>query len=175
MFVKMWFALAVVCVVGTGSCVAQDPTKVEPTHYRLGFENEQVQVVYIHYGPHEKSSLHDHPSGVVVNLSNGHLRFTDQNGATQEIRAIHGEARWFPPFKHRVENLSDTSYDGIYIAIKGRASAAVTSTGEMPAMDAATERMIRPFLLMADLSRNAKAAATPESHPLHAERITQQR
>lgn len=30
---------------------AQDATKVEPKHYKLAFENERVQVVYIHYGP----------------------------------------------------------------------------------------------------------------------------
>src|SRR5216683_2564911 len=55
---------------------AQDPTKVEPTHYKLAFENEYVQVVDVHYGPHEKSILHSHPGGVVVVLSAGHLRFT---------------------------------------------------------------------------------------------------
>jgi len=101
---------------------AQDPLKVESTHYKLAFENDAVQVVYIHYGPHEKSTLHQHPAGVVVNLTDGHLRFTDQSGSVQEVRAIHGEARWFPPFKHRVENLSNTSYDGVYIAVKNKAN-----------------------------------------------------
>jgi hypothetical protein len=51
--------------------LAQDPTKVAPTHCKLAFENEYVQVVDIHYGPHEKSSLHAHPGGVVVVLTAG--------------------------------------------------------------------------------------------------------
>ena len=57
-----------------------------------------------HYGPHEKSVMHDHPGGVVVNITDGHLRFTDQHGNVQQVTSKHGEARWFKPFKHRVEN-----------------------------------------------------------------------
>jgi quercetin dioxygenase-like cupin family protein len=97
---------------------AQDPTKVEPKHYRLAFENEHVQVVDVHYGPHEKSVLHDHPGGVVVCISGGHLRFTDENGTSHEVFSKAGEARWFPPFKHRVENLGDTTYNAVYIGLK---------------------------------------------------------
>ena len=48
---------------------AQDPTKAEPTHYKLAFENDYVQVVNVHYGPHEKSGLHAHPGGTVVVLT----------------------------------------------------------------------------------------------------------
>ena len=103
------------------SVLAQDPTKVEPTHYKLDFENSEVQVVHIYYGPHTKSGLHSHPAGVVVSVTDAHLRFIDENGKSQEIFTKAGEARWFPPFQHRVENLSDKPYEGVYIAIKGKA------------------------------------------------------
>ena len=83
---------------------AQEPTKVEPKHYKLNFENDKVQVVSVHYGPHEKSSMHEHPGGVVVVITGGHLKFTDENGKVQEVFAKPGEARWFAPFKHTVEN-----------------------------------------------------------------------
>jgi len=109
--------------VATSVSRAQDPTKVEPRHYKLAFENESVEVVNVHYGPHEKSTLHDHPGGVVVVLTPGHLRFTDENGKTREVFAKAGEARWFPPLKHKVENLGDTAYNAVYIGIKNQASA----------------------------------------------------
>jgi quercetin dioxygenase-like cupin family protein len=99
---------------------AQDPTKVEPKHYRLMFENERVQVVSVHYGPHEKSDMHDHPGGVVVIVTGGHLRFTDQNGKVTEVYSKAGEARWFPPFKHKVENVGDEPYNAVYVGIKGK-------------------------------------------------------
>lgn len=43
---------AVLCL----TCLSwgQDPTKVEPKHYKLDFENDRVQVVSVHYAPHEK-------------------------------------------------------------------------------------------------------------------------
>jgi hypothetical protein len=103
---------------------AQDPTKAEPKHYKLHFENEHVVVIDIHYGPHEKSELHDHPGGVVVNLTGGHLKFTDQNGKVSEVYAKAGESRWFPPVKHKVENLGDETYNAVYIAIKKTTAAA---------------------------------------------------
>jgi len=120
--------LAVVPLTAISAGPLQDPLKVESAHYRLAFENEAVQVIYIHYGPHEKSALHQHPAGVVVNLTDGHLRYTDPAGATQDVRGIHGEARWFPGIKHKVENLSDTAYDGVYITLKGKTAAAAGST-----------------------------------------------
>lgn len=101
-----------------GWALGQDATKVEPHHYKLAFENENVQVVYIQYGPHEKSREHSHPQGVVVNITDAHLRFTDEAGKTRELYAKAGEARWFPPFRHTVENLGDTVYSGVYIGVK---------------------------------------------------------
>ncbi len=124
MLCRFLCAAAILCLA-TNLAGAQDPTKVEPKHYRLQFENDRVQVVSVHYGPHEKSQLHDHPGGVVVVITGGHLRFTDQNGKVTEVYSKDGEARWFPPFKHRVENLGDEPYNAVYIGIKCKSSAPV--------------------------------------------------
>jgi len=110
----------VFCCLFFTSALAQDPTKVEPRHYRLVFENERVQVVSVHYGPHEKSEMHEHPGGVVVIVTGGHLKFTDQNGKVTDVYAKAGEARWFPPFKHKVENVGDEPYNAVYVGIKGK-------------------------------------------------------
>jgi quercetin dioxygenase-like cupin family protein len=116
----------------------------------LAFENEYVQVVNVHYGPHEKSNLHAHMGGVVVVLSAGHLRFTDENGKVQEVYAKPGEPRWFPPFKHRVENLGDTSYTAVYIGIKNKrlAEEASLKAGSTE-MDDATRKLVAEALLAA--------------------------
>jgi quercetin dioxygenase-like cupin family protein len=104
--------------LAVNAAIAQDPTKVESKHYKLAFENEWVQVVDVHYGPHEKSNMHDHPGGVVVVLTEGHLKFTDQHGTVREVYAKPGESRWFPAHKHTVENLGDTAYNAVYIGLK---------------------------------------------------------
>jgi quercetin dioxygenase-like cupin family protein len=147
MLSKLFWAGAFVCLF-TAAGLAQDPTKVEPRHYKLDFENERVQVVSVHYGPREKSSLHEHPGGVVVSLTEGHLRLTDEDGKTREVHAKPGEVRWYAPFKHRVENLSDTSYDAVYIGVKVKlATASPCAKGSTTAMDAETARIITQYAL----------------------------
>src|SRR5271168_886959 len=122
----LWLGI-VLCLAASAS--AQDPIKVEPKHYKLDFENEKVQVVSVHYGPHEKSEMHEHPGGVSVAVTGGHLRFTDENGKVREVYAKAGEARWFPPFKHKVENLGNEPYDAVYIGVKAKLVAAEPGMG----------------------------------------------
>jgi quercetin dioxygenase-like cupin family protein len=144
----LWAALYARLLIPSG--LAQDPTKVEPKHYQMAFENEYVQVVNVHYGPHEKSALHSHPGGVVVVLTGGHLKFTDEKGKTQEVYAKPGECRWFPAFKHRVENLGDTDYNARYIGIKSKArDTRNTPNTAQPPMDAANEKLMQEYILAA--------------------------
>ena len=144
------FCAALAVLFFCAVALAQDPTKVEPAHYKLAFENEYVQVVNVHYGPHEKSGLHAHPGGVVVVLTERHLRFTDENGKTQEVFAKPGESRWFPPFKHKVENLGGTSYNAVYIGIKSKHLASEASLKAGPSeMDEQTKKIVAEALLAA--------------------------
>jgi quercetin dioxygenase-like cupin family protein len=145
---RLFWAGAFVCLA-TASTLAQDPTKVEPKHYKLDFENDRVQVVSVHYGPHEKSGLHDHPGGVVVVLTEAHLRFTDESGKVREVFAKTGEVRWYPPFKHKVENLGDTTYDAVYIGVKGKLAAANAAKDPTNALDEETKKMVAEYLLAA--------------------------
>jgi quercetin dioxygenase-like cupin family protein len=140
--------VVVVVCLAFDVALAQEPTKVEPKHYQLAFENEWVQVVNVHYGPHEKSVMHDHPGGVVVVLTAGHLKFTDQNGHTREVFAKPGESRWYPPFKHRVENLGDTTYNAVYIGVKTKSATAKTGPGGgQPTIDAETQQILTEYIL----------------------------
>jgi quercetin dioxygenase-like cupin family protein len=144
---RPFFAALLVLFLCTAA-FAQDPTKVEPTHYKLAFENEYVQVVSVHYGPHEKSNLHAHPGGVVVVLTAGHLRFTDENGKATEVFAKPGEARWFPPFHHKVENLGETAYSAIYIGIKNKKLMSQAGLkGGSTELDEPTKKLVAEALL----------------------------
>jgi beta-alanine degradation protein BauB len=144
---------AVIAGLAANFAAAQDPTKVAPKHYKLAFENEYVQVLSVHYGPHEKSQMHEHPAGVVVNLTSGHLRFTDQNGKVQEAYSLAGETRWFPAAKHTVENLGDEPFNAVYIGIKGKLTKA--------AADAKPDTPPSPGQLSIILAEYAQAMAKP--------------
>jgi len=131
-----------------GFCPAQDAIKAEPNHYKLAFENEYVQVVNVHYGPHERSGMHAHMGGVVVNITGGHMRMTDENGKVREVRSLPGEARWFPPFKHSVENLENASTNSVYVGIKHYHADSAHKDGA-PVTDSKTRALVAQALAMA--------------------------
>ena len=146
---KLFWTSVFVCLISVAG-LAQDPVKVEPKHYARSFENEHVDVISVTYGPHEKSGLHEHPGGVVVSITEAHLRFTDENGKVREVFAKPGEARWYPAFKHKVENLGDTTYRAVYIGIKGKLSAESNGSADpATAVDEETKKIVAAYLLAA--------------------------
>ena len=112
------FCCAVLVCLALSTAWAQDPTQVDPKHYKLEFENDQVRVLRIAYGPHEKSVMHDHLSGLAVFLTDEHVRFTFPNGETEELQTKTGETNWLPAGKHLPENLSDKPLELILVEIK---------------------------------------------------------
>jgi len=63
---RVWWVLACVAVMAGAAVVAQvdqDPTnavKILPKNYKLTFENDYVQVVRVHFDPHEFIPEHQH-------------------------------------------------------------------------------------------------------------------
>lgn len=99
--------------------VAEDPTVVDPDHYSVVFENDQVRVLRITYGPGEKSVMHHHPDAVAVFLADQTAQFTLPDGTTETIEAADGEALWTPAGDHLPENLGDGPIEVILVELKG--------------------------------------------------------
>src|SRR5260370_19399803 len=98
--------------------IAQDPIKVDAKHYKVEFENEQVRVLRITYGPHEKSAMHHHPVNVAVFLTDGQARFTMPDGKTQDAPAKAGSVQWSEAGAHLPENVGDKPFEVILIELK---------------------------------------------------------
>jgi hypothetical protein len=105
--------------LAAGAACAQDPVKVDPRHYKVIFENARVRVLRIHYGPHETSVMHDHPDGVVTNLSDSHVRFAMPGGKSIVSNGKAGSASWAPGGPHKPTNLSDKPMDAVLVELKG--------------------------------------------------------
>ena len=106
--------------LATTAARAQDPVKVDPKHYRVEFENDQVRVLRIQYGPGEKSPMHSHPDGVQVFLTDVHAKFTYPDGKSEEVTGKAGQAVWHPAFAHAPESLSDKPFELILVELKGK-------------------------------------------------------
>ncbi len=111
---------AFILVFTAKTAMAQDPVKVDPKHYKVEFENNQVRVLRISYGPHEKSVMHDHPAGVVILLTDSNVKHTFPGGKTEERHGKPGETRWAAAEKHLAENLSDKPFELIFVELKTR-------------------------------------------------------
>lgn len=113
----MWMLLALV-LLATGSALAQDPVVADPAHYSVVFENDQVRVLRIQYGPNEESVMHDHPAGVAVYLEDLNGQFTLPDGEVVNEEGEAGEAVWTEAGAHLPKNLSDEPFELILVELK---------------------------------------------------------
>lgn len=116
-----WLALALLSLAA-GPARAQDPVVVDSAHYKVEFENEQVRVLRITYGPNEESVMHYHPEGVGVFLSDGKAKFTLPDGQTAEQEFKAGQAMWTEAGQHLPQNTTDQPFELIVIELKGPSS-----------------------------------------------------
>ena len=107
-----------VLVLTHKTAMAQDPVTVDPQHYRVEFENDQVRVLRIMYGPHEKSVMHEHPSGVVVSLTDQDVKFAFPDGRTEERHLKAGQTVWHEAGSHLPENLNDAPLEAVLVELK---------------------------------------------------------
>src|SRR5579863_637185 len=60
----------------TAAKTALDPVKLDPKHYSVVLENDEVRILRAKYGPHEKSVMHEHPASVAVSMTDYHVKMT---------------------------------------------------------------------------------------------------
>jgi quercetin dioxygenase-like cupin family protein len=112
----LYGALLSLCFVPIMS--AQDAAKVDPKHYTVMSENDQVRILKVHYGPHEKTVMHSHPNSVAVFLTDSKVQFTDAAGKKTDMAAKAGDAQASPGGTHLPENVTDAGMDLILVELK---------------------------------------------------------
>lgn len=95
-----------------------DPVKLDPKHYKVVLDNDQVRVLRVKYGQHEKSVMHEHPASVAVFLTAAHGKFTMPDGTSQDINSKAHEAIWTDAGKHLPENVGDAPFEVVVIELK---------------------------------------------------------
>ncbi len=100
------------------SLAAQDAVQVDPQRYSVVFENDQVRVLRITYGPGEKSVMHHHPDAVAVFLTDQKVIFHLPDGKADVVEAKAGNAIWTEAGSHLPENLSDHKLELILVEMK---------------------------------------------------------
>ncbi len=101
-------------VVETGP----DPTVVDGDHYKTEFENDQVRVLRITYGPGEESVMHYHPDNVAVFLTDAHTEFGMPDGSSEGRSTRAGEHSFAPAGLHLPKNIGDEPVELVLIELK---------------------------------------------------------
>lgn len=117
---RVLFLILFVLALAVPSVLAQDPVKVDSKHYKVEFENSQVRVLRVKYGPHEKSVMHRHPNAIATFVTDMKGKFTFPNGKTQDVTAKAGETRWTPAGRHLPENTTDQPFELVLVELKTR-------------------------------------------------------
>jgi uncharacterized RmlC-like cupin family protein len=106
---------------GTGKAITSklDPLKVDPKHYKLEFENDQVRVIRASIEGHGVAPMHEHSlNRITVFLTDQDFRVTDAQGKVTTSKHKAGDADWGTPIKHTEENLSDKPFEVVAVEIK---------------------------------------------------------
>jgi len=98
--------------------VALDPVKIDPVHHQVPLENARVRVLRTILEPHLKGPTHDHPSYVVVYLTELHTTMTLADGKQVDNPRHPGELAWRDPYRHTTENVGDRTAVEIQIELK---------------------------------------------------------
>ena len=122
---KAILSAATVAALAAGALIlrAQDAVKVDAKHYKVEFENKEVRVLRINYGPGEKSVMHDHPESVAVFLTDQKAVFATPDGKSVEIDAKAGEVQHIPAGPHLPQNIGDKPMQIILVEFKGNPAA----------------------------------------------------
>jgi uncharacterized RmlC-like cupin family protein len=105
----------------TGKTIASrlDPLKIDPKHYKLEFENDQVRVLRAKIEGHGVTPMHEHSlNRVTVFLTDQDFRVKDSQGKVSVVKHKAGEAAWGTPITHAEENVSNQPFEVIAVELK---------------------------------------------------------
>jgi quercetin dioxygenase-like cupin family protein len=105
-------------MLGSTAAFGQDPVTIDPTHHKVKFENADVRVLRITFGPGETAPVHDHPNAVTVILTDGTNRLTPPGQKSTETPQKRGDVVLLTAGKHSVENIGKTRSEVILVELK---------------------------------------------------------
>ena len=98
--------------------LAQDATKKDPKHYKVEFENDEVRILRINYGPGETSVMHSHPRGVVFFVTDYEATFLLPDGQKIETSGKGGSTMFTEASQHLPTNTGDAPMEVIQVEFK---------------------------------------------------------
>ncbi|MCC7155533.1 MAG: hypothetical protein IT161_13240 [Bryobacterales bacterium] len=98
-----------------------DPVKLDPKHYHVRFENEQVRVLRVKIGPGESAPLHQHSlPRLVVYLTPMDIEVTSAEGKTERVTKAAREISFAGPARHSEKNAGSGAFEVVVVEFKSQ-------------------------------------------------------
>lgn len=96
-----------------------DPVKVDPQHYKVELENQQVRILRVKIPGHAVAPMHEHAlNRVVTYLSDQDFRVTSADGKVEHPTHHAGDVTWSGLARHKEENLAATPFEVLVVEVK---------------------------------------------------------
>lgn len=96
----------------------RDVVAIAPKLYSIDRENEKVRVLRAKLPGNAKVALYDQRPGLLVAVTDVHLRFRPPGKKIQDVHVPAGETRWIWEDTHAAENLSIRACEFLFIETK---------------------------------------------------------
>jgi hypothetical protein len=96
----------------------RDPVRVDPQHFKLDLDNEQVRVVHLSMKGSESTPMHEETELLAVCIKECHVRLSRPDGKFQDVHMQAGDARWVWEETRSEKNLSKEPLDMLLIEIR---------------------------------------------------------
>ena len=91
------------------------PTALDSAHFQRVFENDMVEVIRVHLGPHERTANIALPPHVMTCVSDQHVRLIYPHGKPVERVEKAGYSGWVQRDDYGIENLEDKPAEWILV------------------------------------------------------------
>ncbi len=106
-------------MVPTVTYAARDPNVVDPAHFKVELDNNQVRVLRLQLGKGEKTPIYEERlERLLVFLTPAQLKTVGANGAAKTATYRPGEVQWLMPGMQSDENAGDAAYEAILVEFK---------------------------------------------------------
>jgi hypothetical protein len=91
------------------------PVALDPSHFRMVFENDHVKVIRVRLGPREKSMVMEVPAHVMTCITDHRVRVIYAHAKPVERSEKAGYTGWVEREEYGLENLEDKPVEWILV------------------------------------------------------------
>lgn len=97
----------------------RDPSVVDPAHFKVEIDNNQVRVLRLHLAGGEKTRMYEENlARLLVPLTEARLKTVNADGTVTTAAYRPGEVRWLMPATQANENVGERQYEAILVEFK---------------------------------------------------------